>query len=117
MNIHQYHHEENNSPGHIVRHMSTIHDIPAEEQAYRKRVENELEEEFLFRVTTYMVEDVNKISIQLMNIDDEDTETVQTDEASEKEDLGKYGLFLPTCTGTNFDKVVLISIYRALNFF
>jgi hypothetical protein len=97
--------------------MSTIHDIPAEEQAYRKRVENELEEEFLFRVTTYMVEDVNKISIQLMNIDDEDTETVQTDEASEKEDLGKYGLFLPTCTGTNFYKVVLISIYRALNFF
>merc|ERR1712037_920977 len=102
LNIHQYHREENNSPGHIVRHMSTIHDIPAEEQAYRKRVENELEEEFLFRVTTYMVEDVNKISIQLMNIDDEDTETVQTDEASEKEDLGKYGLFLPTCTG--FDK-------------
>ena len=75
--------------------MSTIHDIPVEEHVYRKRVENELEEEFLFRVTTYMVEDVNKISIQLMNIEDEDTETVQTDEASEKEDLGKYGQYLP----------------------
>ncbi|CAG5106214.1 Oidioi.mRNA.OKI2018_I69.chr1.g2742.t1.cds [Oikopleura dioica] len=95
LNIHQYHREENNSPGHIVRHMSTIHDIPVEEHVYRKRVENELEEEFLFRVTTYMVEDVNKISIQLMNIEDEDTETVQTDEASEKEDLGKYGQYLP----------------------
>ena len=53
----------------------TINDLLAPaDMAYRKKVENALEEEFLFRVTVRRFKGKSEIGIQLMNLEDEEEE-------------------------------------------
>lgn len=85
----QHLHREESDVGRTRGPIQQMNDMSPDDQAYRKKVENALEEEFLFRVTVSRFKAKSQIGIQLMNIDedddDDDRDPVDRDRTSEKD--------------------------------
>ena len=77
LNIQQLH-KEDSETDRSCRSIQFINDLSPNtapnDFAYRKKVENALEEEFLFRITVSRSKNISHIGIQLMNIDEDDEE-------------------------------------------
>ena len=76
INIQQLHRDESEA-GRTRGLVQTMNDLSPLDQAYRKKVENALEDEFLFRVTVTRFKGKSQIGIQLMSVDEDDDDEDQ----------------------------------------